>query len=100
METLARVHELIGERGISIYRLAQMSGICYSTIRTAEVRNGQLSVDVLQRICDALEITMAEFFADEEQLALLRSACPKRKQGVSAADAANSKSICKGCCYF
>ncbi len=100
MDTLARVHELIDERGISTYRLAQMSGICYSTIRTAEKRNGQLSVDVLERICDALEISMAEFFADDEQLTILRSAGSQRNRGVSDAGNAKSQGLCKSCSNF
>ena len=92
MNTLARVRELAAERGFSIYRLAKESGICYSTIRTAEKRNGQLSVDVLERICVALDITLAEFFADEKQRRLLRAA----KRGVSDAGNAKHKSVRNG----
>lgn len=92
MDTLLRVRQLAAARNLSIYRIAQMSGICYSTIRTAEKRCGQLSVDVLERICDALGITLAEFFADEEQFALLQSAQTGRS--VKNAGSAERKSVC------
>lgn len=71
MNTLDRVRELADERGITLYRLSQMSCICYSTIHTSEKRNGQLTIDVLERICAALGISMAEFFADRTERALL-----------------------------
>ena len=92
MNTLKRVRQLAQSRDLTIYRIAKMSGVCYSTIRTAELRNGQLSVDVLERICAALDITMAEFFADEEQFALLQSA-RKARCGRSAANS-ERKGVC------
>lgn len=55
---------LIKERDMSLYQLAQQSGISYSTVKTTEKRGGQLKVDTIQRICDALGITMCEFFAE------------------------------------
>jgi hypothetical protein len=44
MDTLARVKELADERSISLYRLAQISGINYSTIKATSRKKGQLSV--------------------------------------------------------
>ena len=95
MDTLQRVYELINERGISIYRLAQMSGISYSTIRTSEKRNGQLSIDVLERICKALNISLAEFFADGKELVALRALYSVHDRGVLNAGNKQSESICK-----
>ena len=56
MNTVERVYDLIEERGISLYQLA--------TVKTTEKRGGQLTVDTIERICFALQITMSEFFTE------------------------------------
>lgn len=66
MRTIARVYELIDARGISLMKLSEMSGIAYSTIKMAENRNTQLSVDTVERICAALGISLSEFFAEQK----------------------------------
>lgn len=63
MNTIQRVTDLANEHGLSFYKLSKMSEVSYSTFRTAEQRNGELSVDVIQRVCAALGITVAEFFS-------------------------------------
>lgn len=63
MNTIQRVHDLAVEHGVSIYKLSKMSDVSYSTIRTAAKRNGDLTVDVIERICTALGITVADFFS-------------------------------------
>ena len=64
MKTTTRVYELIADRNMSLTKLAELSGVAYSTIKMAENRNTQLSVDTIERICHALGITMSEFFAE------------------------------------
>ena len=64
MDTIKRVYDLIEERSITLYQLSQMSSVSYSTVKTTEKRGGQLKVDTIERICDALSITMSEFFSD------------------------------------
>lgn len=64
MDTIKRVYELMGERGMSLCALSRLSGMNYSTIKTTERRGGQLSVDSIERICDALGITLADFFTE------------------------------------
>jgi len=63
MNTIQRVRDLAAERNLSIYKISQMSEISYSTFRTAEQRNGELSVNVISRVCEALGISLAEFFS-------------------------------------
>ena len=63
MNTIQRVQELAALRGLSIYKLSQLSDVSYSTSRTAEKRNGELTVDVIERISTALGISVAEFFS-------------------------------------
>ena len=64
MNTITRVYELLDDRALSLTKLAGMSGVAYSTIKMAESRNTQLSVDTIERICNALGITLSEFFAE------------------------------------
>ena len=64
MNTITRVYELLDDRALSLTKLAEMSGVAYSTINMAESRNTQLSVDTIERICNALGITLSEFFAE------------------------------------
>lgn len=62
METIERVYELAAERNISINRLAEMSGISVSTIKTTKNRGGQLKIDTIERICNALDMPLYQFF--------------------------------------
>ena len=62
MNTVQRVYDLIGERNMTLHKLSQLSGINYSTLKTTERRNGQLSVDTIERICRAIGIPLSEFF--------------------------------------
>ena len=62
--TIERVKELGNERKISLFKLSVLCDVPYPTLKTAETRNTQLSVDTIERICNGLEITMADFFQD------------------------------------
>lgn len=64
MNTIDRVRELGSERNLTLYSLALLCDIPYSTLKNTERRNGQLTVDTIERICVGLGITMAEFFTE------------------------------------
>jgi transcriptional regulator with XRE-family HTH domain len=64
MDTVKRVYELVEANHITLYQLAQKSGVSYSTIKTTEKRGGQLKVDTIERICMALGIPLSAFFAE------------------------------------
>ena len=66
MTSMDRVHELLYERNMSLMKLSRIGDISYSTFRTTEKRNGELSVDTIERVCHALGITMAQFFESWE----------------------------------
>ena len=66
MDTIARVHELADAQDMTMYRLAQISGISMTTIRMSERRGGQLKIDTIEQICKALGITLSAFFADQD----------------------------------
>lgn len=64
MDTVKRVCDLAEERGLSVYQLSQQAGISYSTIQTTKKRGGQLKIDTIERICEALGISLSAFFAE------------------------------------
>lgn len=63
MDTMARVVELADEQNLSLFKLAQLADVPYSTLRNAQKRGTQLAVSTIERICEALGVTMSEFFA-------------------------------------
>ena len=65
MSTVERVYKLAADRGLSVYQLAKKSDVPYTTIKAAEHRGSQLTVDTLYRLCEGLGITMSEFFDEE-----------------------------------
>lgn len=66
MDTIKRVYDLAEANEISLYQLAKDSGISLATIKAAEKRSGQLKIDTIERICEALGITLSAFFAEPE----------------------------------
>lgn len=64
MNTMDRVKELSQERGLTLFKLAEHCGVAYTTLRNTERRNGQLQIETIERICQGLGITLAEFFAE------------------------------------
>lgn len=52
-------------RGISIYKLAKLSDIPYSSLNNIFVRNTQPTVPTLTKICSGLGMTLSQFFDDE-----------------------------------
>src|SRR5699024_9224310 len=62
------IRTLLEERGWSVYRLAQEAGVPQSTLANLLLRNNMPTVPTLERICQALCITMAEFFSQHPTL--------------------------------
>ncbi len=67
MSTVERVYKLAADRGLSVYKLAKKSDVPYTTIKAAEYRGSQLTVDTLYRLCEGLGITMSEFFDENAE---------------------------------
>ena len=65
IDTIARVIELADERSLSLFKLSQLCDVPYSTLKNAQKRGNQLAVGTIERICEALDVTMSEFFANE-----------------------------------
>lgn len=60
---LERLQELREARGLSVYKLAKLSGIPQSTIATWYQKNLYPPVDKLEIICGVFGISLSEFFS-------------------------------------
>lgn len=63
--TLLRIQELCNQRGWSIYKLAQESGIAYSSLNNIFLRNTQPTIPTLEKICNGFNISLSDFFNNE-----------------------------------
>lgn len=66
MDTLARLKQLLQERGWTEYKLSQECGLAQSTIGNIFRRNTVPSIATLETICKGFGITMAQFFAEND----------------------------------
>ena len=60
-----RILNLCDSRGITINKLAMMCGTTQSTINNIVTERNNASVSTIKKICDGLEITIADFFNDD-----------------------------------
>ncbi len=67
MNTMGRVEELAADRGLTLFKLAALCEISYSTFKNTKARGGQLTVDTIERICHGLHISMADFFSERSK---------------------------------
>ena len=56
------IKEYRTSRGYSVNKLANLAGISQSYLRDVELGNKNPTVETLSYICDALEISLADFF--------------------------------------
>ncbi len=62
-----RILALCRERGITVNKLATMSGVTQSTLNNiVSGRNASATVSTVKKLCDGLEISIGEFFAAPE----------------------------------
>ena len=61
-----RILELCDKHGITVNKLATISGITQSTLNNIiSERNRSTTVSTIQKICDGLDITIEDFFCSE-----------------------------------
>lgn len=95
MDVLTKIRVLQGERGWTDYKLAQEADISQATLAAIFQRGTPPKVDTLQCICKAFNMTLAQFFLDDENIELLsepekemlaafRKLSPKQQQALIA----------------
>jgi transcriptional regulator with XRE-family HTH domain len=70
MDTHARLHQLLKERGWTEYKLSKECGLAQSTIGNIFRRNTIPSVATLETICSGFGITLSQFFAEGDMVEL------------------------------
>lgn len=66
MDVAQRLIELRNMRGITTNKLANLAGVSQSHLREIEMGTRNPTVQTLSYFCDALGITLGEFFNDSE----------------------------------
>lgn len=68
MDVIQRLNSLRLERNMSVYRLAELAGVNQSTLANTFSRGTVPSISNLTAICEALGVTLAQFFAEDESI--------------------------------
>ena len=66
MDVGKRIIELREKRGISTNKLANLAGITHSYLRNIEIGKTNPTVEMLEYICEALNISIRDFFEVNE----------------------------------
>lgn len=66
MDVGKRIMFFRGKKQISTNKLANMAGISQSYLREVEMGRKNPTVEMLSYICDALNISLSEFFSTEQ----------------------------------
>ena len=86
MDILERIDLLRKERGWSINNLAMEAGLTQSTVNNLYVRKTEPKLSTLRAICGAFNISLTEFFkeenADDELMRRVKSLSPKDKAAL------------------
>lgn len=84
MDVSKRLVELRKYSGLSQNALADIAGVSQSHLRRVELGQADITVGHLQLICDAMDITLQDFFKVEssrdEMLVTLSKLTPKQKK--------------------
>lgn len=67
IDIIRRIDELCELHHMSKYRLSQITGISQSAFSKMARQQTSLSLETIQRICDAFGITMAQFFSVSDE---------------------------------
>ncbi|HJC48701.1 MAG TPA: helix-turn-helix domain-containing protein [Candidatus Lachnoclostridium pullistercoris] len=71
MDVGARITSLRTAKHYTVNKLATLAGISQSYLRDVELGNKNPTVEVLSYVCDALGISLSEFFDDETEKKLI-----------------------------
>lgn len=66
MDVVKRIKELAEAKGWSVYKLAVESGLTTSTLYSIMSGNNQPTVYTVELLCEALDVSLSEFFNNEE----------------------------------
>lgn len=82
-----RIIELREIQGLTTNALSKLAGVAQSHLREIELGNKQPGIEVLEKICTGLNITLADFFADNINMTI------EMKRLVRAAEKLNKEQL-------
>lgn len=62
-----RIIQLRTEKGYSTNKLSQLAEIAQATLREIEIGQKSPNIITLEKICNALEISLADFFSEDKE---------------------------------
>lgn len=65
MNIAERITKLREAKGLSVNKLANIAGLSQSFVRQIELGEKNPTIDSLNLICEALDITLSNFFSEE-----------------------------------
>lgn len=71
MDIIKKLNDMRLERNLSVYRLAELSGLTQSTLANTFSRGVTPSLTNLELMCGAMGTTLAQFFTESEHEILL-----------------------------
>ena len=66
INVIDKLNKMRLERNLSVYRLAELSGINQSTLANTFSRGTLPSIKHLELICDTLGVSLSQFFVENE----------------------------------
>lgn len=87
MDVLARIDELRLQRGWSVNYLAMEAGLTQSTVNNLYMRQTEPKLSTLRAICDALGVSLSDFFKENESyedelIRTVKSLSPENKAAL------------------
>lgn len=92
-DVLGRLAELRDERGWTNYRLAKNSGLPQSSLITWFSRNVIPPFESIEKMCNALDISLSEFFDENEKYGKTKLAAICKQNGISSEQLAEKSGI-------
>lgn len=68
MDPNEKLREILSQKGWTEYKLSKTSGLSESTITNIFKRNTVPSIHTLETICKAFNLTLSQFFAEDEMI--------------------------------
>lgn len=67
MDVIGRIERLRAQRGWTINKMAYEAALSQSSVASMYERNTPPKIEMLQSLCDAFEISLAQFFSEGEE---------------------------------
>lgn len=83
MDVKQKIKKYMDDKKTNVYSLAKKSGVTQPCIANwFNERNYTPSIDALEKVCDGLEITMAQLFCKEDETMVPITADERRLLGI------------------